>query len=275
MITLNLLENSIDYFNQSLHNVIEAQKANELIFWKYANLHVIQAIELILKEKLRLTSEILIYEDIDKFRETNNKTVNFSSSIERLKYILGKNFIKLDSGRLLQAMNYRNCSLHYNFKMEFPKAYEDYCNFFGFYCDFYNRYIKRHYKKELYEKINKEYLKEYQIESINFKEKIVVYNNVLMPIYLKIEIENQQRIEYFMDEKAVKYKRIPYGDEIKYFEFNKNDEYYFTYANKPCHDCFVSRGQFHLDGCDVEICPKCKSQLLSCGCFTQKTDDED
>jgi hypothetical protein len=25
-------------------------------------------------------------------------------------------------------------------------------------------------------------------------------------------------------------------------------------------------GQFHLDGCDVEECPRCFGQLLGCGC---------
>ena len=267
MILLNLFENSIDYFNQSLHNVIEAQKTKQLIYWKYSNLHVIQAIELLLKEKLRLVSEILFLEDIDKYRESNKKTVSFSSSIERLKYILGKKFIKLDSGRLNLAMNYRNSSLHYDFQMEFPKAYEDYCNFFGFYCDFYNRYIKRHYKDDLYIKIKNEYLSEYQLECVNFKDRIVFYNEVLMPLYMKKEIENEQKIKYFI-ENGKKYERIPYGDEIKYYKYNTDDEYYSTYSNIPCHDCFVVKGQYHLNGCDVEVCPKCNGQLLSCDCFS-------
>jgi hypothetical protein len=33
-----------------------------------------------------------------------------------------------------------------------------------------------------------------------------------------------------------------------------------------CHDCNVVRDQFHHLGCDMEQCPKCSGQLLSCGC---------
>lgn len=31
-----------------------------------------------------------------------------------------------------------------------------------------------------------------------------------------------------------------------------------------CWDCGVAEGQLHQEGCDWEICPICKRQLLSC-----------
>ena len=34
-----------------------------------------------------------------------------------------------------------------------------------------------------------------------------------------------------------------------------------------CGDCAADPGQLHVPGCDVEKCPKCKGQLISCGCF--------
>lgn len=37
----------------------------------------------------------------------------------------------------------------------------------------------------------------------------------------------------------------------------------------PCHDCGVKVGEFHIGGCDAERCPKCKGQLISCGCFVK------
>jgi hypothetical protein len=38
--------------------------------------------------------------------------------------------------------------------------------------------------------------------------------------------------------------------------------------NKHCHDCNIVNepGNLHHLGCDVERCPKCGGQLISCDC---------
>ncbi len=38
-----------------------------------------------------------------------------------------------------------------------------------------------------------------------------------------------------------------------------------------CGDCAAKVGEFHHYGCDVERCPKCGEQLITCGCITDKT----
>jgi len=58
------------------------------------------------------------------------------------------------------------------------------------------------------------------------------------------------------------YRFILFGEELyerdtKYFDFNDR-----------CHDCgiFNNEGNIHHQGCDIERCPKCGKQFISCSC---------
>ena len=62
------------------------------------------------------------------------------------------------------------------------------------------------------------------------------------------------RFKYLADSKGKAYKRVPYGSES------------MEWGDGPCHDCNASKGTLHHTNCDVEECPKCKTQLLSCAC---------
>lgn len=48
--------------------------------------------------------------------------------------------------------------------------------------------------------------------------------------------------------------RIPYGSETQ------------QWGEGSCHDCAVEKGQLHVPGCDVEQCPACGGQIISCDC---------
>ena len=40
----------------------------------------------------------------------------------------------------------------------------------------------------------------------------------------------------------------------------------WTRVTGRCHDCNVVSGAVHHHGCDVEECPRCGDQSISCGC---------
>jgi len=54
------------------------------------------------------------------------------------------------------------------------------------------------------------------------------------------------------------------GDEAIY----ARDTTYFDWNDK-CHDCGIENkiGNLHHYGCDVERCPRCGGQLISCDCL--------
>jgi hypothetical protein len=53
-------------------------------------------------------------------------------------------------------------------------------------------------------------------------------------------------------------------------KYQRDTNYYDV--NKRCHDCGIvnQKGNVHHFGCDIERCPKCENQLLSCGCWDTK-----
>jgi hypothetical protein len=52
---------------------------------------------------------------------------------------------------------------------------------------------------------------------------------------------------------------------------HRRDSHYYD-VNERCHDCGIVNkvGNFHHFGCDIERCPICGGQLISCGCLENK-----
>jgi hypothetical protein len=46
----------------------------------------------------------------------------------------------------------------------------------------------------------------------------------------------------------------------------------YGHEGSRCHDCNVEAGAVHHPGCDMERCPRCGGQLISCGCLSTEDD---
>jgi len=135
-INFTLLENSYNFLNYSLNEAIEAESKPEK--WKYAILHLVQAIELILKERLRQEHPSLIFRDVDKQKDT----VSLEYAASRLQKISKIEFDKNDLDTIWLATSFRNQIVHFEFSIEIVEIKSIYSKLIGFFQSFLLKQFK-------------------------------------------------------------------------------------------------------------------------------------
>jgi hypothetical protein len=123
--------------------------------------------------------------------------------------------------------------------------------------EFVHFFHHKHLKSELHREIAKE---NWPVEArliLYFRQNFIVYNGVEMHKANPRDILDGQRIDCLIRDLTL-YRRIPLGSETMWG----------TPDWSACPDCGAQKGQFHTDACDIEGCPNCHCQLLSCDCLS-------
>jgi hypothetical protein len=242
---MSLVENSYDFLNESLRAASRAE--NEPTAWKFAVLGIVQAIELLLKARLQGEHPALLYENVDVPR----RTVSLAQAVTR---VTGAARISLSSRELRtirKATLWRDQIIHFEFEMSAYQVESVYAQLYEFLTRFHNDHTEF---GELHAKIDRD-LWDKEAELIEFfRREMVVYNGVEVARTWPAEVMAAQQ-EMAIELHGTEFARLRRGIDWP------------SYSEYPCHDCGIVDGQFHVPGCDMETCPRCFHQLITCGCL--------
>lgn len=91
------------------------------------------------------------------------------------------------------------------------------------------------------------------VPELNWRGELVSFRGMEVASFWPEKLSRAQLRAKFIAEVP----RIRYGDESHDWHASEH----------PCGDCAAVKGEYHGESCDVEECPVCHGQALSCGCI--------
>lgn len=131
-VELTLVENARSFVVEALAKAVAAE--TDSAQWKFAILHVVQAIELSLKELLKQQHPVLIYRNVDK---PGDFTVSLEGALARLKNVASFEPTADELKALQFATKVRNEIVHHEFKADPAELKPAFARLFGFLVDFH------------------------------------------------------------------------------------------------------------------------------------------
>lgn len=244
---MTLLENAHDFINSSL--LYYSYTEDNYNTWKIAFINIVQSIELMSKELLRRSNKLLIFENIDNPKNT----ISLSLALDRMINILELPLDKSDIQIIKKAIAIRNQMMHFEIDLPVQELKAKYSVLFEFATSFHYRFLGDELHNYIYEEL---WDQEADLMAF-FKQKHFVYNSEeVYREFPKDFVESRYIEEYLI--KGVAYPRIRYVRETY------EDE--ICHTRETCTECMVKLGEFHVPGCDWEVCPKCFEQAIGCEC---------
>ncbi|HBO3911254.1 hypothetical protein ACM79C_06150 [Pseudomonas aeruginosa] len=140
---LSLRQNANSFLEEALKRAILAEE--DAHHWKFAVLSVVQALELILKERLRQEHPALIFSNIDDQRHT----VSIERAAERLKKIAGIRISEADMKGIRTAAGIRNSIVHHEFELNPEHVRSIFGRLLGCLFDFYHDHFLETLAKQI------------------------------------------------------------------------------------------------------------------------------
>ena len=132
---MTLLENSTSFFVESVSKAVAAE--TEQKEWKFATLLLVQAIETVLKERLRRENEVFVYSNIDKPKHT----VDIALSLDRLHRICNLKLNEKDISSIKTASEIRNQIVHFKFDLSLDQIKSVFTKLVEFYTSFCEEHL--------------------------------------------------------------------------------------------------------------------------------------